>query len=99
MTTQIGPSVLDPALYIPELKVRRKATILQELVSHASRAGAVREPAVLLATLALRERLYGTGIGKGVAIPHARSIAVTESRLLVARSHRGIDWNAPDDCP
>ena len=96
MTTQIGPSVLDSSLYIPELKLRRKPPILQILVEHASRAGVVREPGVLNETLGLRERLCCTGIGKGVAVPHVRSIAITESRLLIARSRRGIDWDAPD---
>jgi len=96
MTTMIGPAVLDPSLYIPELRLRRKQAVLDELVAQAARAGALRDPAVLRETLLLRERLCGTGIGKGVAVPHARSVAVTEPRLLVARSHRGITWDADD---
>ena len=99
MTTLLGPAMLDPSLYISELKLRRKPSVLQELVAHASRAGAVREPGVLCETLLLRERLFGTGIGKGVAVPHARSIAVTEPRLLIARSRKGIAWDAPDGLP
>jgi PTS system nitrogen regulatory IIA component len=99
MTTLIGPAVLDPSLYISELKLRRKPSVLEELVAHATRAGAVREPVVLRETLALRERLFGTAIGKGVAVPHARSIAVTRVRLLIARSHRGVAWDAPDGLP
>jgi len=84
MSTLIGPAVLDPSLYISELKLRRKPAVLEELVAHATRAGVVREPDVLRATLVLRERLCGTGIGKGVAIPNARSVSVVEPRLLVA---------------
>jgi len=99
MTTQIGPLVLDPSLYISDLKLRRKPAVLQEFVTLASRAGAVREPAVLRETLLLRERLFGTAIGKGVAVPHACSIAVAEPRLVIARSRRGIDWDAPDGQP
>ena len=99
MTTTIGPALLDPSLYISELKLRRKAAVLQELVAHASRAGVVREPGLLRETLMLRERLFGTGIGKGVAVPHARSIAVTEPRFLIARSLKGIAWDAPDGLP
>ncbi len=96
MTTLVGPAVLDPSLYISELKLRRKPSILEELVARATRAGAVRAPDVLRETLLLRERLFGTGIGKGVAVPSARSIAVREPRLLIARSRRGIPWDAPD---
>ena len=96
MTPLLGAALLDPSLYISELKVRRKPSVLQQLVERATRAGAVREPAVLCATLNLRERLFGTGIGKGVAVPHARSIAVSESRLVIARSRRGLSWDAAD---
>src|SRR5262245_11197048 len=99
MTTLIGPAVLDPSLYISELKLRRKPAVLEELVAHATRAGAVCEPGVLRETLLLKERLFGSGIGKGVAVPHARSIAVTEQRLVIARSRRGVTWDAPDDLP
>ena len=99
MIPLFGAALLDPSLYIPELKVRRKPFVLQELVELATRAGSVREPAVLCAILNLRERLFGTGIGKGVAVPHARSIAVSESRLVIARSRRGLSWDAADGIP
>ena len=59
----------------------------------------MREPAVLRTTLELRERLFGTAIGKGVAVPHARSIAVTDSRVVVARSGRGLNWGGADAAP
>jgi mannitol/fructose-specific phosphotransferase system IIA component (Ntr-type) len=72
---------------------------LQELVACAQQARALREPSLLLETLCLRERLGSTAVGKGVAVPNARSIAVIEPRLVVARSRRGIDWKAPDEIP
>jgi mannitol/fructose-specific phosphotransferase system IIA component (Ntr-type) len=99
MTTLIGPSVLDPSLYIPDLKTKRKSSVLQELVARAHAAGAVRVPEVLRDTLLLRERLAASGIGKGVAVPHARSIAVVEPRLVIARSRRGVEWEAADEVP
>jgi PTS system nitrogen regulatory IIA component len=93
------PSVLDPSLYIPELKTRRKEAALTDLVSLAHHAGAVRGPELLLELLVLRERLGSTAIGKGVALPNARSLTVGRPQLLVARSRRGIEWDAPDDLP
>lgn len=96
MISAFGAAQLDPSLYIPELKVRRKPAVLQELVRVAAHAGVVREPEVLCASLGVRERLFGTGIGKGVAVPHLRSIAVIESRLVIARSRRGLVWEAGD---
>jgi len=96
MTTTVGPSVLDPSLCISDLKTKRKHSVLHELVAHAGRAGAVRDAALLCDTLLLRERLFGTGIGKGVAVPHARSIGVIVPRLLVGRSPKGVEWDSPD---
>ncbi len=85
MSMMVVPSILDPSLFVPDLKTRRRDSVLQELVEVARRAGAVREPDVLRETLLRRERWCGTAIGKGVAVPHARSISVTEARLIVAR--------------
>ncbi len=96
MISAFGAAQLDPSLYIPELKVRRKFAVLDELVRIAAHAGVVREPEVLCASLNVRERLFGTGIGKGVAVPHLRSIAVIEPRLVIARSRRGLVWGAGD---
>ncbi len=99
MTLGTTPSLLDPSLYTPELKSRSKEAALAHLVSLAHHAGAVRVPAPLLELLTLRERLGSTAIGKGVALPHARSLTVNRPLLVVARSRRGIDWDAPDGLP
>src|SRR5436190_17330891 len=99
MTISIGPSVLDNSLWITDLRPRKKESVLQELVARAHEAGAVREPVLVVDVLCLRERLGSTAIGKGVAVPNARSIAVFEPRILFGRSRRGIDWKADDELP
>jgi len=40
-----------------------------------------------------------TGIGEGVAIPHARNAMVKEMVLLMGRSKNGIDFSSLDDKP
>ena len=99
MSTMIGFSALDSSLYIPELRLKRKESVLHEMVSRAHQAGIVRDADLLGETLMLRERVGSTALGKGVAVPQARSVAVMEPRLVVARSKRGIQWDAPDDLP
>lgn len=99
MTTVSLPSVLDSSLYIPELRSRRRDSVLAELVARAHAGGVLRHPDALLDLLLTRERLGPTAIGKGVAVPHGRSITVLESRLVVARSRRGIEWGAADGLP
>lgn len=99
MAISLGPSVLDTALCIPDLRPRKKESAILELVTRAQRAGVVREPCLLRDALLMRERLGSTAIGKGVATPNARSLGVIEPRILLATSRRGIDWKAEDGLP
>jgi PTS system nitrogen regulatory IIA component len=46
-----------------------------------------------------RERLESTGIGDGVAIPHARLGALPGVILAVARSREGLEYAARDGLP
>jgi mannitol/fructose-specific phosphotransferase system IIA component (Ntr-type) len=99
MSTMAVPPVLTSSLFVPDLKSKRKEAILHELVEIARRARAVRDPELLREALLKRERWCGSALGKGVAIPHARSIGIVDPRLVVGRSRRGIDWDAPDGLP
>ena len=99
MTRGADPSVLGPSLYIPELTTGRREEALAELVARAHQAEAVRAPEPLLRLLVMRERLGSTAIGKAVALPHARSLTVNSPQIVIARSRRGIDWDAPDTLP
>ena len=99
MTTAIGLPILDSSLFIPELRPKKREAALHEMAILAHEMGAVRDPELLFETLVLRERLAGSGVGKGVAIPNTRSVAVVEPRLMVARSRRGISWHSHDGQP
>jgi len=99
MAITIAPTVRSTTLFVPELGPRKKDSALHYLVARAAAAGIVREPDAVQDALALRERLGATAIGKGVAIPNARSLGIIEPQLVFARSTRGIDWGAPDELP
>lgn len=47
----------------------------------------------------VREAMSSTGIGDGVAIPHAKSSWVKIPTVIVGKSFKGIDWEALDDEP
>jgi len=98
-TEIITSSAPASSLCLPDIKPRRRDAVFDALLACAAAAGVVRQPGLLLATLQRRERLYSSAIGKGVAVPHARSIAVASARLVVGRSTRGIDWGAADGLP
>lgn len=54
---------------------------------------------ILYKTLKRRENLGSTGIGKGIAIPHCRSLVVNRLRLAYGRKTQGLDFNAIDGAP
>ena len=58
-----------------------------------------RSRTVLFRTLCRRENLGSTGIGRGIAIPHCRSLMVSRLHLTYGRHSRGVDFRAIDDRP
>src|SRR3989338_6276308 len=73
-----------------------KDEILKELIALLN----VGEKAdVLYKMLKRRENLGSTGIGRGIAIPHCRSLVVAKLRVAFGRKPEGIDFRAIDDEP
>ena len=54
---------------------------------------------MLFKRLKRRENLGSTGIGRGIAIPHCRSLVVNRLRLAFGRKKGGVDYKAIDDSP
>ncbi len=54
---------------------------------------------MLFKMLKRRENLGSTGIGRGIAIPHCRSMVVPRLRVVFGRKPQGIDFKAIDDQP
>lgn len=82
-----------------DLKAKDKDAALRELVEVLSRAAPVEKPDDVLAAIRDREELMSTGIGQGVAIPHAKSSSVNGLRIAFGRSKEGIDFAALDGKP
>jgi mannitol/fructose-specific phosphotransferase system IIA component (Ntr-type) len=80
-----------------DLRSTTKDDLLTELVSLLGLDD--KAEAVLFKTLKRRENLGSTGIGKGIAIPHCRSLVVNRLRLAYGRKPGGIDFKAIDGAP
>ena len=80
-----------------DLEAGSKDEILKELIQLLGLDE--KSEAILFKTLKRRENLGSTGIGKGIAIPHCRSLVVEELRLAYARKPGGVDFDAIDDEP
>lgn len=53
----------------------------------------------LLRVLQRREQLGSTGMGRGIAIPHCRSLVVSRLRVAYGHSRRGVEYHAIDGRP
>ena len=58
-----------------------------------------KSESILYKMLKRRENLGSTGIGKGIAIPHCRSLVVNRLRVAFGRKSEGLDFRAIDEQP
>lgn len=74
-----------------------KDDVLQEVAQllHADD----RATATLLRILRRREHLGSTGVGRGIAIPHCRTLVSNRLRVAFARHSTGVEWDAIDRRP
>jgi len=80
-----------------EIQSDTKDDILKELIGLLDMDE--KSEAILFKTLKRRENLGSTGIGKGIAIPHCRSLVVNRLRLAYGRKPGGVDFKAIDGNP
>lgn len=84
---------------ILELDSDSKPEIIDELVSKLDEAGRLNDKEEFKQAIQAREDQSTTGIGEGVAIPHAKSAAVKEPSIAFARSQNGADYESLDGQP
>ncbi len=76
--------------------LERKREILSECVELLDLSGKVSNKNKLLIDLFNREKKATTAIGKGIVIPHVRTMQARELIIAVCRSTAGYDFDAPD---
>ncbi|WP_435834545.1 fructose-specific PTS transporter subunit EIIC [Streptomyces abikoensis] len=79
-----------------DLAAVRKEAAIRELAEVLAGTGQVRDVDALVTAALAREELGTTGLGEEIAIPHAKTDAVTAPVVGFARSAEGIEWGALD---
>jgi len=82
--------------FINELSATSKDEVLIEMSKILSDDEDIRDPELLLDMIRNRESLGSTGLGKGIAVPHGRSSAARQTKVVFARSSKGIEFDAMD---
>jgi PTS system nitrogen regulatory IIA component len=90
--------LLSSADVISDVVFTDKQKLLEELARRAAALVDV-QPELILSELIKREQLGSTGIGGGIAIPHARFHQVARPLAIFVRLKKPIDFDAVDDQP
>ena len=80
-----------------DLQSRTKNEVLRELSDLLPIDDKSKE--MLLETLKKREELGSTGVSRGIAIPHCRSLLVKRLYVIIGRSKKGMDFKSLDGKP
>jgi PTS system fructose-specific IIC component len=87
---------------VASLQGQTKEDVISELIECFVSSGAVtrKRAPELLGEILAREEEGTTGIGKGVAMPHARASRVVKETLIAVGLHEaGVDFDATDGAP
>ncbi|MBX0315910.1 PTS fructose transporter subunit IIABC [Planococcus glaciei] len=91
--------LLTESTIILDVAASSKPEVIAELVAQLDRAGKLNDPAQFTKDILAREEQSTTGIGEGIAIPHAKSGAVKEPAIAFGRSNSGLDYESMDGQP
>lgn len=86
----------DETLVQFDLKATDKTDVIEELVDLVARSNMVKDRDQLLQDIKERENLVTTGVGYGVAFPHAKTKSVKGIVIAFGRSSAGVDFDAMD---
>jgi len=90
--------LIAPKGVIPDMRASSKKQALLEVAQRAAHLTGLHERTIFDALLE-RERLGSTGVGNGIAIPHAKLPGLARLQGLFARLDPPVDFDAVDDQP
>jgi Kef-type K+ transport system membrane component KefB len=83
----------------PSLRASSPLAVIRELCDKVAEHDDRLDREALYEAVRAREELMGTGIGNGIAVPHARLRELAKPVLTFGRSIPGIEWDSPDGHP
>lgn len=87
---------LKPSQVVFNLEATDKVQAIEELLDILQKQKLIHNKKLILTRVIDRESLESTGIGEGVALPHARVDSCGEIAIAVGRSEKGIDFDSID---
>lgn len=89
---------LSPDL-VAFLDVANRDEALKKLVELAAAKGKLLDKDEFYQAILEREKIVSTGIGMGIAIPHAKLAGYDDFFIIIGILPKGVDWHAMDGSP
>ncbi|WP_010632869.1 PTS fructose transporter subunit IIABC [Sporolactobacillus vineae] len=84
---------------VMDMQATTKEEAIDELIASLERNERINDPKLFKEMILKREAESSTGIGDGIAMPHAKTKAVNEATVVFGRSKKGVDYKALDGKP
>ncbi len=91
--------LISPDVVKVPLAGKSKDEVIRELLAVLSGAGRLTDDRKAYEAVLAREALGSTGLENGIAVPHAKTTAVTDLTIAIGISAPGIDFQALDGKP
>jgi len=91
--------ILLKELMIMDLQATTKEGVIDEMIAGLSANGIINDVAVYKEGIMKRESQTSTGLGDGIAMPHAKNKAVIKPAVVFAKSAAGVDYASLDGQP
>ncbi|MGQ7658622.1 PTS fructose transporter subunit IIABC [Streptococcus suis] len=91
--------VLKKDVMLLDLQATSKEAVIDEMIASLVEKGYVTDFEVFKTGIMNREAQTTTGLGDGIAMPHAKNAAVKEATVLFAKSNKGVDYASLDGQP
>ncbi|HEM6183991.1 TPA: PTS sugar transporter subunit IIA [Streptococcus suis] len=91
--------VLKKDVMLLDLQATSKEAVIDEMITSLVDKGYVTDFDVFKTGIMNREAQTTTGLGDGIAMPHAKNAAVKEATVLFAKSNKGVDYASLDGQP
>lgn len=88
--------LLKKELMIMDLKATEKLAVIDEMVQKMKEEGIISDAEMFKESILKREEKGTTGLGEGIAMPHAKTKAVKTPAVLFAKSKNGVNYDALD---
>ena len=90
---------LKEGAIVPDLKATDKENVIKELVTLLKDIGEISDQEKIVEIILEREKLGSTGIGQGIAVPHAKTDQVKQILVAFGLSQKGVNFESLDEEP